>query len=113
MFVQLRLDPTLARVLRKAGEAQGRKLPAEILVRLRDSVGDQGPSSAVAKAVGVLAARIEKLTGNTSEAGVAALLKEGLPILLDRLGATWPGVTDDERAIAKALAKSLELAKWE
>jgi hypothetical protein len=66
VLVQLRLSINEANDLRKAGEMQGRKLPAEIMQRLRASLSVENPEAV--QGVWVPARETEeKLYGNTAE----------------------------------------------
>jgi DNA-binding CsgD family transcriptional regulator len=86
VLVHLKLEPEMAKSLRRAGKVRGRALPDEIIFRLGASLsGDAGRDRAT----------------------VLAMLKLALPILFDQLGANEEALTDDHRAIAKMFATSL------
>lgn len=125
VLVQLRLSPDEARELREAGQSHGRKLPAEIMHRLRGSLTGAEPeiygelygftaesrtrNRALGQAVGYLAARLERafrLSGDErwDRAKAMAMVKEAVPVLLGLFGATDEHLTSDDRLVAHAFA---------
>lgn len=137
VLVQLRLNEDEAQELRKAGETQGRKLPAEIMQRLRASLMgaefeiDQAlygwskesltHNRALGQMLGYLAARLERLFGQPEDedhqrgrATQLARLKEAALVLLDRLGGKDEYLTSDDglaaHSIAIVLARDLSKA---
>ncbi len=134
VLVQLRLSQDEAQYLRKVGETQGRKLPAEIMHRLKASLTGAEPeldqalygwsaesltrNRALGQAVGYLAARLERVAGLSGDqqrdrATVLAMLKLAMPVLLDRLGAKDEYLTPDHHSVAQAFGEGLtgDLAK--
>jgi hypothetical protein len=128
VLVQLRLSSTEAHDLRKAGEAQGRKLPAEIMQRLRASLSDAEPeiaralygdtvesavrNCALGQAVGCLAAQLARTNPASDDqirdrAIAMAKVSLAVPKLLELLGAKDEYLTSDDRLVAQAFAYNL------
>jgi hypothetical protein len=128
VLVQLRLSQDEADNLRKAGEGQGRKLPSEIMHRVKNSLTgaepelDQGlygrdaervaRNRALGQAVGCFAARCERTVRASDDqihdrATAMAMVRLALPLLLELLGAKDDYLTSDDRLVAHALAYDL------
>jgi hypothetical protein len=128
VLVQLRLSSTEAHDLRKVGEAQGRKLPAEIMQRLRASLSNAEPETArvlygntvervvrncaLGQAVGYLAAQSERTIPASDDqirdrAIAMAMVSLAVAKLLELLGAKDEYLTSDDRLVAHALAYNL------
>lgn len=121
VFVQLRLPMAMAEDLREAGSKDRRKLPAEIIHRLRASgTGEINPlaygwvdperAKSIGDAVGVLAGRLDEIGPMTGEkhtdgGALIAMLKIALNEILDRLGTSGRPLTHDEKVYASLEAK--------
>ncbi|HEY4939997.1 MAG TPA: hypothetical protein VII56_01110 [Rhizomicrobium sp.] len=108
VFVQLRLTPSEAEELRQHGEAEGRKLPAEIMRRVRASLS--GSDYSIENALGDLSKIIAagaarsfgKVTDAKSRAVYLSIVREALNQMLDNLGADAT-LSEHERAVAASL----------
>jgi hypothetical protein len=126
VLVQLRLSRDEARDLREAGEAQGRKLPAEIMQRLRASLTGGEPeidqwiygwrpediarNRALGQTVGHLASEMYRVAGKSDDqqhdrATVLAMVEVAMPVLLDCLGAKKENLKSYHRQLAHGYAQ--------
>jgi hypothetical protein len=105
VLVQLRLSTNEAHDLRKAGEMQGRKLPAEIMQRLRASLSVENPEAVQ----GVWVPEPENegnLYGNTAERVIRnCALGQAVGHLAAQLERTIPASDDPIRDRAIVMAK--------